>query len=49
MFVDGWFGLVRVLLVGTCAHAALLAVLRGSGTHTLSGFRQEAPSSDAVR
>lgn len=49
MFFDGRFGLVRVLLVGTCAHAALLAVLRVSGKRTLAGFLQEAPSTDAVR
>lgn len=36
MFFDGWSGLVRVLVMGTCAYAALLAVLRISGKRTLA-------------
>lgn len=33
-FDDG--GVVRVLVVGTCAYCALLLVLRPSGKHTLA-------------
>lgn len=36
MFFDGWTGLLRVLVVGTCAYAALLALLRVSGKRTLA-------------
>ncbi len=36
MFFDGWSGLVRVLVVGTCAYAALIVLLRASGKRTLS-------------
>lgn len=36
MFFDGWSGLVRVLVVGTCAYAALIMLLRASGKRTLA-------------
>jgi uncharacterized membrane protein YcaP (DUF421 family) len=36
MFFDGWSGLVRVLVVGTCAYIALLPLLRLSGKRTLA-------------
>ena len=36
MFFDGWFGLLRVLVVGTLAYAALVLVLRVSGKRTLA-------------
>ena len=35
-FFSGWTPLLRVLLVGVCAYAALLVVLRISGKRTLS-------------
>ncbi len=36
MFFDDWAGVVRVLVVGTCAYFSLLAVLRVSGKRTLA-------------
>ena len=36
MFFDNWPGLGRVLIVGTLAYAALVAILRISGNRTLS-------------
>lgn len=36
MFFDDWFGLLRVLVVGTLAYAGLVAFLRFSGKRTLS-------------
>ncbi len=36
MFVDGWSGLVRVLVAGTCAYVAPLTLLRVSGKRTLA-------------
>lgn len=36
MFFDGWSGLVRVVVVGTCAYVALIVLLRASGKRTLS-------------
>ena len=36
MFYNGWFPLLRVLVVGVCAYAALVALLRVSGKRTLS-------------
>lgn len=36
MFFDDWFGLWRVLIVGTLAYFALVLVLRVSGKRTLS-------------
>jgi uncharacterized membrane protein YcaP (DUF421 family) len=36
MFFDSWFGLLRVLVVGTLAYVALVAVLRISGKRTLT-------------
>ncbi|HZJ11151.1 MAG TPA: YetF domain-containing protein [Methyloceanibacter sp.] len=36
MFFDDWFGLLRVLVVGTLAYAALIALLRVSGKRSLS-------------
>jgi len=36
MFFDNWYGLGRVLLVGTLAYLALVAVLRVSGKRTLA-------------
>lgn len=36
MFFKGWFGLLRVLVVGVIAYAALVLFLRVSGKRTLS-------------
>jgi uncharacterized membrane protein YcaP (DUF421 family) len=36
MFFDSWFGLLRVLVVGTIAYAALVLLLRVSGKRTLA-------------
>ena len=36
MFFNGWFPLLRVLVVGVCAYAALVCLLRVSGKRTLS-------------
>ena len=36
MFFDDWSGLVRVVVVGTCAYAALIVLLRASGKRTLA-------------
>lgn len=36
MFFDNWFGLLRVIVVGPLAYAALVLVLRVSGKRTLS-------------
>lgn len=36
MFFDGWLGPVRTLIVGVCAYAALVLLLRVSGKRTLS-------------
>lgn len=36
MFFDGWYGLLRVVLVGASAYAALVMMLRVSGKRTLS-------------
>jgi uncharacterized membrane protein YcaP (DUF421 family) len=36
MFFDGWYGLLRVALVGASAYFALLLMLRASGKRTLS-------------
>ncbi|MGG5823568.1 DUF421 domain-containing protein [Falsiroseomonas sp. HW251] len=36
MFFDSWFGLLRVLVVGTFAYAALVLLLRVSGKRTLA-------------
>lgn len=36
MFFDGWFGIVRILIVGVLAYAALIIFLRVSGKRTLS-------------
>lgn len=36
MFFDGWMELVRVLVVGALAYAALIAILRISGKRTLT-------------
>lgn len=36
MFFDTWFGLLRVLIVGTVSYAALIALLRVSGKRSLS-------------
>jgi uncharacterized membrane protein YcaP (DUF421 family) len=36
MFYDGWFRLVRVLVVGSCGYVALIALLRISGKRTLA-------------
>lgn len=36
MFFDGWFDLVRILVVGTCAYAGLILILRVTGKRTLS-------------
>lgn len=36
MFFDNWLGLARVLVVGTCAYAALVFMLRVAGKRTLS-------------
>src|SRR5918911_4171620 len=36
MFFDGWYGPVRVVVVGTLAYTALVLLLRVSGKRTLS-------------
>lgn len=36
MFFDDWQGLLRVLVVGTLAYAAVIAILRVSGKRTLA-------------
>ncbi len=36
MFYDGWLGLVRFLVVGTCGYLALVALLRVSAKRTLA-------------
>ncbi|HYO29929.1 MAG TPA: hypothetical protein VER37_05050, partial [Thermomicrobiales bacterium] len=36
MLFDGWGGLARVVVVGILAYAALVAILRVSGSRTLS-------------
>lgn len=36
LFFDGWFGLLRTLLIGALAYVALVALLRVSGKRTLS-------------
>ena len=36
MFFDNWFGLLRVVVIGALAYAALVAILRVSGKRTLS-------------
>ena len=36
MFFDDWFGLLRVMVVGVAAYAALVALLRASGKRTLA-------------
>lgn len=36
MVFDSWFGLLRVLVVGTIAYAALVLLLRVSGKRTLA-------------
>lgn len=36
MFFNEWFGLLRVLVVGTLAYAALVVLLRTTGKRTLS-------------
>ncbi|MBR0652097.1 DUF421 domain-containing protein [Roseomonas terrae] len=36
MFFDSWFGLLRVVVVGTLAYAALVMLLRVSGKRTLA-------------
>lgn len=36
MFFDNWFGIVRILIVGVLAYAALIVFLRASGKRTLS-------------
>ena len=36
MFFDGWTGILRVIVVGTLAYAALVLVLRVTGKRTLS-------------
>lgn len=36
MFYDDWFGLIRILLVGVMAYAALIVCLRISGKRALS-------------
>ena len=36
MFFDSWFGLLRVLVVGTLAYIGLVALLRVSGKRTLA-------------
>jgi uncharacterized membrane protein YcaP (DUF421 family) len=36
MFFDGWQGLLRVVVVGAAAYAALIALLRISGKRTLA-------------
>jgi uncharacterized membrane protein YcaP (DUF421 family) len=36
MFFDDWAGLLRTVVIGVCAYAALLVLLRVSGKRTLS-------------
>jgi uncharacterized membrane protein YcaP (DUF421 family) len=36
MFFEGWYGIVRVIVVGTLAYAALVVLLRVSGKRTLA-------------
>ena len=36
MFFDSWFGLLRVVVVGTLAYVALVVLLRASGKRTLA-------------
>ena len=36
MFFDGWSDLLRILVVGLCAHAGLVLILRITGKRTLS-------------
>ncbi|MDQ3205513.1 MAG: DUF421 domain-containing protein [Pseudomonadota bacterium] len=36
MFFDSWYDLMRVLIVGVCAYAALIVLLRASGKRTLT-------------
>ena len=36
MFYDGWYGLVRVAVLGTCGYVALIVLLRISGKRTLA-------------
>ncbi len=36
MFIDDWFGVVRLLIVGATAYVILIACLRASGKRTLS-------------
>ncbi len=36
MFFDSWFGLLRVVIVGSLAYLFLVIVLRGTGKRTLS-------------
>ena len=36
MFFDGWYGLVRVIVVGILAYAGVIAILRISGKWTLA-------------
>lgn len=36
MFIDDYFGILRVLIVGTCAYIGLVFLLRVSGKRTLS-------------
>ena len=36
MLFDTWFGLVRIVVVGTAAYAALVLILRVSGKRTLA-------------
>jgi uncharacterized membrane protein YcaP (DUF421 family) len=36
MIFEGWLGLGRVLLVGTCAYVALVFMLRVAGKRTLA-------------
>jgi uncharacterized membrane protein YcaP (DUF421 family) len=36
MFFQSWSGLARVLVIGFCAYAGLLVMLRVSGKRTLS-------------
>ena len=36
MFFDSWLGIIRTVIVGVCAYAALVGLLRVSGKRTLS-------------
>lgn len=36
MFYDGWYGMLRVVVVGVCAYVALAALVRISGKRTLA-------------